>query len=121
MFTNNELAWYRDYLEDTTLPGTAIIVRDSSGSVNDYGEYVEGTAATGTVSCRLDPYNKQDSSHMAGERDASRNWYRLTLSYDVDIQPDDQLTIGSTTYSIIQLHEGHSHNMVTRLVVAKVE
>ena len=121
MLSSNELDWYRSYVSDELMPGTAIIYRNSGGSVNEYLEAVEGTVASGTVACRLDPYNKQDSAHMVGDRDASRNWFRLSLPYDTDIQADDTLTIGANSYSIIQLHEGHSDRFAVRLVVAKVE
>ena len=121
MLPSSELDFYRSYISDNLMPGTAVIYRNRNGSVNDYYEAVEGTVANGTVVCRLDPYNKQDSSHMVGERDASRVWFRLSLPYDTDVQSDDTIIVGGNTYSIIQLHEGHSDNFAVRLVVAKVE
>jgi hypothetical protein len=120
MLESNELSWARGYIEDNMLPGTAIINRDG-GTVNSYYEYNPDKSANGTVSCRIDPYNKQDSKQVVGERDASRNWYRLTLPNDVDVQSDDTITIAGTDYSIIQLHEGHSDNFTVRLIIAKVE
>ncbi len=120
MLEDSELEWFRDYIEDEMMPGTAIIKRDSGGT-NSFSEYVESYAANGTVSCRLDPLQKFDSQQVVGERDASRNWYRLTLPNDVDVQSDDLITVGGVDYSVIQLHEGHSENVSVRLIIAKVE
>ena len=120
MLESNELSWARSYILENMLPGTAIIKRNTP-SVNSYYEAVETFAADGTVACRLDPFNKQDSKQMAGERDAGRNWYRLTVPYDVDVQADDVIAVGGEDYSIIQLHEGHSDSFVVRLIIAKVE
>lgn len=120
MLEPNELSWARSLIESDMMLGTAIIKRDG-GTVNSFYEYVPSKSANGTVSCRLDPYNKQDSKQVVGERDAGRNWYRLTLPYDVDVQSDDTITINGVDYSIIQNHDEHSDNLVVRLVVAKVD
>ena len=120
MLESNELSWARSYILENMLPGSAIINRVTL-TTNSFYEPVEGTVIAGTVACRLDPFNKQDSKQMAGERDAGRNWYRLTVPYDGDVQADDVIAVGGEDYSIIQLHEGHSESFVVRLIIAKVE
>ena len=120
MLNSNDLSWARSYITDNMMPGTATIKRDGGGQNSNY-EYVPNYSNNSTVSCRLDPYSKQDSKHVVGERDASRNWYRLTLPHDADVQSDDVIAIDGVDYSIVQLHEGHSDNFTVRLIVAKVE
>lgn len=122
MLNNSDLSWIRNVIESEVdmLPGSAVINRNA-GAVNSYYEYVDGFSAVGTVACRIDPFQKQDSKGMAGEREANRNWYRLTLPYGTDVQADDTITIDSQDYSVVQLHDGHSLQFVTRLVVARVE
>lgn len=121
MLPSSDLSWIRDYIDDNMLPGTAIITRDSAGTVNAFGEYVESTSAVGTVSCRIDPFNRVDSKGMVAERDVTKSYYRLTVPYDTDIAVNDVITISSTDYEVLQLHDNHSYNFTRRAVLSLVE
>lgn len=119
MLNTNELAALRtDIL--ATLPDTCTIQR-ASITTNSAGHSAQTWAASSSgVACRIDPYQRQDSTGMVGQQEKQRAWYRLTVPYDTDLQDGDRIIYSSDTYEVIQLHDDHSLRAVRRAVIAKL-
>lgn len=120
MLTTTDKTWIRAYITDNMLPDTAVIKRDS-GSVNSNYEYVESSAAVGTVACRLDPFNRADSSGIIAEADKTKSYYQLTVPHDTDLRANDTVTVNSLEYTVYLLRDEHSHNFTVRAVLSVAE
>lgn len=119
MLTAAELTQLRADVAEL-MPDTCDIERNSS-SVDSAGFESESWAVqVDDTPCRIDPYNKQFSSGIVGEREENITWWQLTVSWNVDIADGDRVIFGSDTYQIVQLHDDHSNRIVRRALLAKI-
>jgi head-tail adaptor len=118
MLTAAELAALRADMANL-LPDTCIIQRNS-GTVDVYGHVSEAWSNAGTSICRFDPFGHAGAGELA-EREAMRNYYRLTVTYDADLRPGDRVSFSSDLYEVVELHDDHSLRAVRRAIVSKIE
>lgn len=119
MLTSQELADARADAAET-LVDSAIIKR--STPVNTYGINDDVWGAVGTVACRLDPIPMNKASELyAGEREAARAYFTLTLPYNASLLDGDRVTINSDDYEVLVLFKQHSFRLMVRATVFRVE
>ena len=118
MLTSAELAQARADAAET-LVDSATIKR--STPVNTYGIADDSFATVTTVACRIDPMSNRVGEPYAGEREAARTYFILTLPYDTTINDGDRVTINSEDYEVLTLHKQHSYRLMVRAVVFRIE
>lgn len=115
--TDDELTQLRADIAET-FPDTIVISRVTS-SISAEG-YESGTAvAVGTVSGRIDNFNKQSTGQYA-MLDAARAYYQLTVVHTANIDDGDTITSGGNTYEVIQAHTGQSSQAVRRALIVRL-
>ena len=119
MLTDTELQRLRDDVL-AALPDSCTIQRLSVSS-DEGGFPTETWADVVTVACRVDPFaNRTRGGGSVAERDAQTDVFRLTLPWDADIQPHDRVVYGGQTFTLAQLHDGHSLSAVRRAIITRV-
>lgn len=101
------------------LPDSCVISRES-GTVNAMGEFINAGTTVGTVSCRVDPFNRQDSKLMVAMQEKGRQYRQLTVSYDADLADGDTITFDGSDYEVLQIDDDHSWNVSRRAVIARL-
>lgn len=114
-----QLARMREQVE-MMLPGTAVIQARSLSS-DGAGGQTESWTARGTVACRVDPVPRAMQLDDAGQAEALRVEYQITLGWDVTIEPTDRIVTGGETYEIRQFQAEHSWNVSKRVKVSRIE
>jgi hypothetical protein len=115
--TDDELAQIREDIAET-MPDTCVIKRVTS-SISAEG-YESGTAvAIGTITARIDIFNRQSVGQYA-MLDAARAYYQLTVPYDSTIDDGDTVTIGGADYEVMQAHLGQSKGAVRRALIVRL-
>lgn len=119
MLSAAELAELRSTMLDL-LPSTCDI-QYSTATTNDYGNTTHTwlNAAT-AVMCRVDPFNRQDSSGVFADREANTLYFQITLPYNANIQNGDRIIYSGGTVEVLQLYSNHSQNTVIRALGAMV-
>lgn len=120
MLSATELAWMRATLT-ASLPDTCTIKRpvpvsDSAGGFT--GLDAPANLATG-VACRLEhailsPAEKEISEKMTGVGE----WF-ITLPFNQDVKPQDQIVIGTRTFHVV-MHRAGSWEIGRRVVVKEI-
>lgn len=110
--TAGELADLRDHFDDT-LPGTCVI-EYVTNSTTGMGANSPTWTGRGTVSCRLYPATGRAAAMfgLTAEQISERRFWNLALAYDQTIEVTDRVTIGSTTYQVVQHTGGESEAML---------
>lgn len=117
MLSGDELSDIRAEVESIFLPGTATILTPTS-TVDIYGGVNETWGTADTVACRIDPFNRQDSSGVVADQEKGRTWYQLTVPSSATIADGDRVVIDSATYDVVQLHDLHNNRFVTRAILS---
>jgi head-tail adaptor len=117
--SDDELAALRADL-DELLPGTAIIQRASAGT-GLYGGHNPNWGAVGTVVCRVDSINRQDTAGMIADAEVGRTYYQLSLPYNADLRDGDRVSVSSVVYECLQVYRNQSANGVRRAVLATTD
>lgn len=105
---------------ESLMPDSAVIKRRSNNTTDDYGFPSGDPVAVGTVVARLDPQKQSDAKGVYGEREASRNYFMLSVPWNADLQNGDTVTINSATMEVVELHEIHSGRVAIRATVARL-
>ena len=102
--TDAELASIRDDIADL-LPDTCIIIMVTN-TPDGFGGYTQGTAAAGTVNCRLDAKiinNLRASESIAAGGIQPFHQYILTVPYDTTITTNNQVQKDNEVYNVISV------------------
>lgn len=123
MLSERELARLRADLADL-LPDTCDVLRPTTGTDGTaWGGWSQTWGTVGTaVSCRIDPAKLRNvGKGRAAGREASRNYYQLSLEWNQSIEAGDRVTFGSETYEVVLLNEDHALRGVRRAVLANIQ
>lgn len=100
------------------MPGTAVLLTLSQ-TPDGQGGFTDVWTAAGTVACRLDNAGGGRRNVAAAERTYS-GW-TLTVPYDTDLTTEHRVTVGSYTYSVMDVSDEPSWPVVVRARVERVE
>lgn len=119
MITENELTQLRADIAETLI-STCTVWRPAATVDSDYFANESGTAVASNIACRVDPYTgRTDLDGLIGEREAQRDYFRLTLAWNANIEVGDWVVYDGDRLDVLQLYEMHSGRAVTRALVAR--
>lgn len=90
------------------------VTRTSDGA----GGWSESWSARGTVICRLDPIVSRNRSEAQAAREATIQYYTLSVPWDTEIAPDDRVVHDGVTYEVVEAHGDESWPVARRARVA---
>lgn len=104
------------------MPDTCTIQQPTNTKDGKGGFVQSFAAATGgsNVPCRLDPMSHPTQPDTLGGREVSVNQRMLTIPYEVPLEVDSQIVIGTETYQVRDIQGDHSWRVVKRAIVTKV-
>jgi hypothetical protein len=114
--SDDELAKIREDFAEL-MPGTAIISRSTAGTGSLYAPHNKTWAAVGTVICRVDNLNRQDTAAMIADAKVGSTFYKLTIPYDADLRDGDKISVDSRNYECLQIQREQSANAVRRAIL----
>lgn len=118
MLSADELSELRNEIT-FTLPDLCDVYRFGE-TLDDAGFSDQGfSLQVSNAGCRFDPLTKADSAGVIVQAESARTYYQVTLEHGTDVQQGDRLRFNSVDYDIVQLHKGHSINLVIRAIVAR--
>ncbi|MFP4323988.1 MAG: DUF6093 family protein [Anaerolineales bacterium] len=96
-------------------------IRRKTPATNDAGGPADTwSVVAAEVPCRLMPERSRRVIEAAGGRESGFNYYRLSLPWDADIRPDDEVHIEGRTYQVVSLWDAHTLRTARRAVLADV-
>ena len=118
--TDAELASIRADIADL-LPDTCIIIAVTN-TADGMGGYTRGTAAVGTVDCRLDAKiinSLRSSERLAAGGIQPFHQFILTVPHNTSITPENQVQKGSEVYNVISVDADKSWNGAVRVILER--
>ena len=117
MLSAAELAAMRETAAEA-MPSTAVVSRASLAS-DSMGGFTETWATVDTVICRISPPGNVRLDQWS-EKIQDRTPYILDAEEGSDIEPGDEVAIGSDTYLVVGLMVG-SWEITRQMIVVKLE
>jgi head-tail adaptor len=100
------------------LPDSCIILTAGSATPNGAGEVSVSWAASGTVTCRLDPIKGREE--IAGGAVDPYQRMRLTLPYNAGVTEANRVRIGGVDYNVVGIIFGNSWALDLRAEVERL-
>ena len=103
------------------LPDTCIIITVTN-TADGQGGYTQGTAAAGTVDCRLDAKiinSLRSSERLAAGGIQPFHQFILTVPYDTNITPDNIVQKGTEVYNVISVDADKSWKGAVRVILER--
>ena len=105
-------------VQNETLPGTAVISRNSPTS-DGMGGWTDAWAAVGTVDGRVAPASESGAERLVAERITAEDAWVITLPHDTDVTARDRIVIDSRTFEVVAPLP-HSWTTALRVVATEV-
>ena len=118
--TDAELASIRTDIADL-LPDTCIIITVTN-TPDNMGGFTQGTAAAGTVNCRLDAKiinTLRASEALGGGGIQPFHKFILTVPYDTTISTENQVQKGTEVYNVISVDTDKSWRGAIRVMLER--
>jgi head-tail adaptor len=117
--TSGDLVRMRSVLDDTVLPGTAIVYSRTRVADGMGGNTVTYTAS-GTVSARLDYLGEQEEADVRGNV-TSTNAYVLTVPNTTTVVDTGRVEFDSVTYEVRAVLVADPWDLCQRVELARVD
>ena len=116
--TSDMLATMRGLIESDLLPDTCTINTMVETPDGEGGVTTSGSAIATAVPCRLDAISGREQ--VSGGAIQAFMAYKLSLPYDQTIAVENQVVIGSDTFTVTSVNDGQSWKAVTRVDLEKL-
>lgn len=94
--------------------------KTTRSTTNAGGPNETWTTVVSNLPCRLMPENSRRMiENLVGKRESMTAFYRLTVPFDADLRPDDEVIFGGDTYQVMMLWDDHDLRTARRVMVAK--